>query len=98
MSTAHPSFAADVDVASATIRVRGALESPAIDLLRGSVAILLNAGRHTIALDLAEVTGVDPTGVAFLTALRSDLAAQDADLHLVHVSEQVHEALRHSGG
>lgn len=88
-------FTASADVASATVQVRGELELQTVELLRGTVDVLLTAGRRRITMNLHQLTAIDRAGVLFFTALQHDLSTHRGDLCLVNATTPVRAALRH---
>lgn len=89
----HSIFAANVDVAIATIRARGALESRTIELLRGSVDILLIPGRRSITISAGTHRHRPRRRRVPHCPAQRPRATHQGDLRLVHVSEPVREAL-----
>ncbi len=52
----HSTFSADADVATSTAHARGELDRLTVDLLWGTIDVLIRAGHYRITLDLADVT------------------------------------------
>lgn len=59
---------------------RGELDRHTVDLLWGTIDVLLRAGHHRITLDLAEVSSIDAAGVKLLVALQRSLATHCGEL------------------
>jgi ABC-type transporter Mla MlaB component len=66
---ASPQFAANADVATSTVYARGELDQASVDLLWGTIDVLVRAG-YDVTLDLAELSSVDEAGVRLLVADR----------------------------
>ena len=90
----QPTFSADADVATSTAHARGELNLLTVDLLRGTIDVLIRAGHDRVTLDLADVTGIDAAGVELLVALQQNLSAHAGDLTIINSRPPVWDALK----
>ena len=58
----HSTFSANADVATSTVHARGELDLLTVDLLWGTIDVLLRGGHYHVTLGLAEVSGIDAAG------------------------------------
>ena len=86
-------FAAQADVAAGIAHAQGDLDQGTAELLRGTIDVLIGAGRHNITLDLADVTSIDTSGVNLLVYLRHSLRTHSGELSIVNARPAVGDAL-----
>lgn len=91
----HSAFSADADVATSTAHARGELDRLTVDLLWGTIDVLIRAGHYRITLDLADVTKIDAAGVKLLAALQHSLATHAGELTIINARSRVWDALQH---
>ena len=89
-------FSADADAATSTVRARGELDLLTIDLLWGTIDVLVRAGHHQITLDLAEVTSIDSAGVKLLIALQHSLSTHAGELAIINAGPTIWDTLQRS--
>ncbi|MCW2903378.1 MAG: anti-sigma factor antagonist [Streptosporangiaceae bacterium] len=78
--TGETSFVEAIDWPTATIRARGRLTEPAVDLLRGSAEALRRSGHATVTLDLRAVRSADGRARDALGAFVTGVRAQHREL------------------
>lgn len=89
----HSTFSANADVLASTVHARGELDLLTADLLRGTIDVLLRAGRRDIVLDVAELTSIDRAGVKLLAALQHTLSTHTGRLTIINASPRINAAL-----
>jgi len=92
----HSGFSADADAATSTVRARGELDILTVDLLWGTIDVLVRAGHLQITLDLAEVTSIDSAGVKLLIALQHSLTTHAGELAIINACPAVLDVLQRS--
>ncbi|MDQ2731569.1 MAG: STAS domain-containing protein [Armatimonadota bacterium] len=65
--------------------------------LKSTLLDLIDRGFDSIALELADVSGIDPVGIGALLAARGRLSHTGGRLHLVNCSKEVLEDLQDTG-
>ncbi len=89
----HSTFAANADVATSTAHAGGELDLLTVDLLWGTIDVLLRAGHYHVTLDLAELSSVDTAGVTLLVALQHSLSTHCGELTIINARPSVRDAL-----
>lgn len=89
----HSTFTANADTATSTVYARGALDLLTLELLRGTVEVLIRSGHVDVTLDLSELTSVDHAGLLLLGGLRHDLDYRGGRLRIVNAHGSVHDAV-----
>lgn len=89
----HPTFTANADVTHSIAHARGQLDLLTVELLRGTIDVLLRAGRYNITLDLAELSSIDTAGVKLLLALQHSLATHSGELTIINARPPVWDEL-----
>lgn len=89
----HSTFSAHAEAGTSTVHARGALDLFSLELLRGTVAILIDAGHVNVTLDLGQVTAIDHAGLLMLADLHDDLEARDGRLAVRNARPSIRRAL-----
>ena len=89
----HSTFSANADITTNTVYVRGVLDLLTVELLRGTVEVLISAGRLDITIDLSDLCQVDHAGVLMLGGLWQDLGYRGGSLTLIKAKPSVGQAL-----
>ncbi len=76
------------------MHARGSLNLLNVELLRGTVEVLIASGRVEVTIDLSKINFVDQTGLLLLGSLRDDLEYRGGRLTLVNPQRSVNETLR----
>lgn len=93
----HSTFSANADLTSNTVYARGVLDLLTAELLRGTVDVLLGAGRLDVRIDLYGLRHVDRAGLLLLSEIRHDLEHREGSLALVNPSSTVRQLLVTAG-
>lgn len=89
----HSTFSANAEVATSTVHARGKLDLLTVDLLWGTIDVLIRAGHYHVTLDLADVASIDAAGVKLLVALQHSLATHAGELTIINSQPAVWDAL-----
>ena len=89
----HSTFSANADVARSTVHARGDLDVLTVDLLWGTIDVLLRSGHYEITVDLSGLASIDAAGVKLLVALQHSLRTHSGGLTVVGARPLVAEAL-----
>jgi anti-anti-sigma factor len=89
----HSTFSANADTTTNTVYVRGVLDLLTVELLRGTVEVLISAGRLDITVDLSDLCQLDHAGVLMLGGLCQDLSYRGGSLTLIKARPAVADAL-----
>jgi anti-anti-sigma regulatory factor len=89
----HSTFSANADIRTDTVYVRGVLDLLTVELLRGTVEVLISAGRLDITVDLSDLCQIDHAGVLMLGGLSEELSYRSGSLTLIKAKPAVAKAL-----
>lgn len=89
----HSTFSAHVEAGTDTVHARGSLDLLTLELLRGTVEILIHAGHLDVTVDLSGLTAIDHAGLLMLGGLREDLDYRGGSLTLSGAAGTVRSAL-----
>ena len=89
----HSTFSANADVTCNTVHARGALDLFTVELLRGTVGVLISAGQVDVTIDLADLSLIDHAGVSLIAGISHDLACRSGSLTLINANSSVQRAL-----
>jgi anti-anti-sigma factor len=89
----HSTFSANADVTCNTVHARGVLDLLTVELLRGTVGVLISAGQVDVTIDLQELSHIDHSGVLLIGGISHDLAYRSGSLTLINANPSVQRAL-----
>ena len=89
----HSTFSANAVVTCNTVHARGVLDLLTVELLRGTVGVLIGAGQVDVTIDLEELSHIDHAGVLLIAGISHDLAYRSGSHTLINANPSVQRAL-----
>jgi anti-anti-sigma factor len=89
----HSTFSANADITTNTVYVRGVLDLLTVELLRGTVEVLISAGRLDITVDLSDLSQIDHAGALMFGGLQQRLSYRRGSLMLIKAKPAVAHVL-----